>query len=139
LIEITDQIAIDEASLHYQYVQAAGPGGQNVNKVATAVQLRLDIDAVALPVDVRDRLVTIAGRKINQAGELVIQAARYRTQEQNRADALQRLVELLRRAARPPRPRRATRPTLAFRQKRLEQKHRRGVVKSLRRERFPKD
>ena len=136
MIPVTGQLSIDEAAVQFQYVQAPGPGGQKVNKVATAVILRFNLMASGLPEQVRLRLASLAGRRINQAGELLIQASRYRTQEQNRADALERLVELLRLAAEPPQHRRPTRPTLASKQKRLEQKHRRSELKNRRRERF---
>ena len=121
MIHITDAIAIEEREVEESFVRAAGPGGQNVNKVATAVQLRFDTRrSPSLPEDVRARLVKLAGRKLTQEGVLVITAQRYRTQERNRQDALERLVALLRRAAVRPAPRRPTKPTANARRRRLE-------------------
>ncbi|MEW5870713.1 MAG: alternative ribosome rescue aminoacyl-tRNA hydrolase ArfB [Chloroflexota bacterium] len=133
MIAITDQLAIDESHIQVRFVQSSGPGGQNVNKVATKAQLRFDVQSAALPEDVRARLVRLAGKRLTEDGFLLIEAGRYRTQEQNREDALQRLVELIRQAARKPRPRRPTRPSQAARQARLESKRRRSDVKRLRR------
>jgi ribosome-associated protein len=133
MIRITDAIAIDEREIEESFVRASGPGGQNVNKVATAVQLRFDIrHSPSLPDDVRARLERLAGRRLTQEGVLIITAQRHRTQERNRQDALDRLVELVQRAARPPTPRRPTRPTAAARRRRLDVKQRRGVIKRLR-------
>ena len=135
MIQITDAIAIAEREIEESFVRAAGPGGQNVNKLATAVQLRFDVrHSPSLPEDVRVRLERLAGRRLTQDGVLIITARRHRTQERNRQDALDRLVELVRRAARPPTPRRPTRPTAAARQRRLDVKQRRGAVKRLRSE-----
>jgi ribosome-associated protein len=135
MIQITDAIAIAEREIEESFVRAAGPGGQNVNKLATAVQLRFDVrHSPSLPEDVRVRLERLAGRRLTQEGVLIITARRHRTQERNRQDALDRLVELVRRAARPPTPRRATRPSAAARQRRLDVKQRRGAVKRLRSE-----
>jgi ribosome-associated protein len=136
MLEITDKIQIDEADLEFQAVQAGGPGGQNVNKVATMIVLRYKLERLDLPEDARLRLALLAGQRINQAGELVIRAGRHRTQEQNRTDAVHRLVDLLRQALQPPRPRHPTRPTRASQQRRLEQKRRRSIAKDRRRERF---
>ena len=130
MIWVTERIAIDESELQVDFVQSSGPGGQNVNKVATAAQLRYNI--TGLPEDVRTRLLSIARGRITDDGILVIRSQRYRTQEQNRQAALQRLVELIRQAAVPPKPRRKTRPTLASKMRRLEEKRRRGQVKRLR-------
>jgi ribosome-associated protein len=132
-INITPTISIDENELDEHFVQASGPGGQNVNKVATAVQLRFDVErSPSLPEDVRRRLKALSGRRLTQNGVLVIDARRFRTQERNRADARERLAALIRDAATPPKPRRATRPTLASRKKRLESKAQRSQVKKAR-------
>ncbi len=134
MIEVTPGLAIDEAELHETFVRASGPGGQNVNKVATAVQLRFDVrNSASLPDDVRSRLLRLAGRQITDDGVLIIKAAQFRTQERNRQDALERLLALIRSAAQPQRPRRPTRPTLASHQRRLESKRQRGAIKSGRR------
>jgi ribosome-associated protein len=133
MIRVTDVIAIDEREIEESFVRAAGPGGQNVNKLATAVQLRFDVRrSPSLPADVRTRLERLAGRRLTQDGVLIITAQRHRTQERNRQDALERLVELVQRAARPPTPRRPTKPTGAARLRRLEAKKQRGAVKRLR-------
>lgn len=129
----TPDIAIDEADLHESFVRASGPGGQNVNKLSTAVQLRFDVRrSGALPDAVAVRLMRLAGRRLTADGVLVISAQRFRTQERNRADARARLADLVAEAAVPPVPRRATRPTLASKKRRLEAKTQRGAVKRLR-------
>ena len=134
LIEVTPRIAIDEAEIGESFIQATGPGGQNVNKVATAVQLRFDVArSPSLPEDVRRRLLAAAGRRITTDGVLVLTARRHRTQERNRQDARERLLALIRAAAVAPVPRRATRPTLASRQRRLEEKSSRAAIKHGRR------
>ncbi len=134
MITITDKISIDDSEIRIEYVRASGPGGQNVNKVSTAAQLYFDIlHSPALPDDVRVRLIQQAGRRVNSQGVLVIDARRFRTQEQNREDAVSRLVELVRRAAVHPRRRVKTRPTAASRERRLEAKRRQSRVKSGRR------
>ncbi len=124
---------LPEDEIVFDFIRAAGPGGQNVNKVASAVQLRFDVRASpSLPEEVKARLLRLAGQRATRDGVLVIEAKRYRTQEQNRADALRRLNDLIQRAARPPRPRRPTRPSAAARARRLEAKKRRAAVKRLR-------
>jgi ribosome-associated protein len=133
MIRITDQISIDESELTETFVRASGPGGQNVNKLATAVQLRFDVrHSPSLPADVRARVAVLAGRRLTQDGVLVIIAQRHRTQERNREDARERLIELIRQAAVPPKRRRPTRPTAASRERRIESKTRRSGVKRLR-------
>jgi ribosome-associated protein len=140
MIPVTDDIVLDEREIEESFVRASGPGGQNVNKVASAVQLRFDVaGSPSLPEPVRARLKTLAGKRLTQDGVIVITAQRFRSQEQNRQDALDRLVELIRRAAVRPRPRRKTRPTLASKQRRLESKSRRSRIKSLRTSRPPPD
>lgn len=130
MIRITPEIAIDEDEIVEDFVRSSGPGGQNVNKVATAVQLRFDVaHSPSLPDDVRERLVRLAGKRMTGEGVLVIDARRYRTQERNRRDALDRLVALIGRAAEKPRTRRPTKPTGASRTRRLESKRRRGETK----------
>ena len=132
MIPVSERLAIDERDLSESFVQASGPGGQNVNKVATAVSLRYDLAAAALPADVKTRAARIAGRRFTRDGAIVITAQRFRTQERNRADALERLVALVREAAVPSAKRRPTKPTAASRERRLESKARRSVVKALR-------
>jgi ribosome-associated protein len=129
MIRVTPSIAIDEGAISESFVRASGPGGQNVNKVATAVQLRFDVAASGLPGDVRARLTAIAGKRMTQLGELLITAQRFRTQERNRQAALDTLIRLIQRAAEPPVPRIATRPTAASKRRRLQTKARRARVK----------
>jgi ribosome-associated protein len=133
VIRITPLVALDEDALEESFVRSPGPGGQNVNKVATAVELRCDLARAALPDDVRERLGRLAGRRLNSEGVLVIEAHRYRTRERNRADALERLVALIQRAAEPPKPRKATRPTRASKERRLAAKRERAGTKRARR------
>jgi ribosome-associated protein len=133
MIRITDSISIDEAEIEESFVRSSGPGGQNVNKLSTAVQLRFDVRRTpSLPNDVAVRLARLAGKRMTKDGVLVIIAQNHRTQERNRIEARERLIELIRRAAVRPIPRRATRPTKASREKRIESKKRRSSVKALR-------
>ncbi|NIP73356.1 MAG: aminoacyl-tRNA hydrolase [Gammaproteobacteria bacterium] len=139
-LRVTEQISIDESELRERYIRASGPGGQRVNKVATAVQLRFDVArSPSLPPEVRERLRRLAGRRLTAEGVLVIEAQRFRARERNREDALERLLRLIRRAAEPPKPRRKTRPSAAARERRLDEKRRRGARKRLRGGVAPKD
>jgi ribosome-associated protein len=130
MIRITDTISIEDDELEENFVRASGPGGQNVNKLSTAVQLRFDIRrSPSLPNDVALRLMRLAGSRLTKEGVVVITGQRHRTQERNRADARERLFELIREAAVPPTPRRPTRPTRASRVRRLESKKHRASIK----------
>ena len=133
MIQITNNIAIQEREIKEEFVLASGPGGQNVNKVATAVKLRFDVlKSPSLPEDVRERLLRLAGKKITEKGVLVIDARRFRTQERNRQDALERLAGLIEKASMRPKSRKKTRPTGASKRRRLDEKHRRGETKRMR-------
>ena len=134
MISITATIAIDEKEIVLDFIRASGPGGQNVNRVATAVQLRFDVrHSPNLPADVRARLSRLAGRRISEEGVLVIEAKRFRTQERNRQDALDRLVALIREASEKPKRRVRTKPSRASKERTLESKRRRSRIKQMRR------
>lgn len=133
MIRITPSIAIAESEIEERFIRASGPGGQNVNKLASAVQLRFDAaHSPSLPDEVRARLIRLAGKRVNAAGVLVIEAKRYRTQTRNRADALDRLTKLILRASEKPRRRRKTKPTAASKERRIEAKRQRARIKRTR-------
>ena len=132
MIRVTDTIAIDDRELDERFVRASGPGGQNVNKVSTAVELRFDVRASSLPYDVKQRLMTLAGSRMSLEGVLLIDSREHRTQVQNREAARARLVAMLQQAAKRPKTRRPTKPKRAAKEKRLESKRQRGEVKTLR-------
>jgi ribosome-associated protein len=140
MIRLKRGIVIDEREIDFDFIRSSGPGGQNVNKVSTAVRLRFDArGSSSLPADVRERLIRLAGRRFGDDGFLTIHARSGRTQESNRRDAMERFVELLERAVERPTPRRATRPTAASRERRLDSKRRRGQTKQARRSQEPGD
>jgi ribosome-associated protein len=133
MIQVTSSIQIGEQELQESFIRSSGPGGQNVNKVATAVQLRFDVArSPSLPQEVRERLLRLGGKRVTEAGVLMIDARRFRTQERNRQDARERLVALIRKAAERPKARRKTRPTAGSVKRRLESKHHRARVKRTR-------
>jgi Protein chain release factor B len=133
MISITSAIAIDESEIRQEFIRSSGPGGQNVNKVATAVQLRFDVaNSPSLPDDVRRRLIRLAGRRMTGGGVLIIDARRFRTQERNRQDAINRLIDLIRKATEKPKPRRRMGPTPASKIRRLDAKRRRSETKQKR-------
>jgi ribosome-associated protein len=133
MIEITQDITINENEIEEQFIRASGPGGQHVNRTATAVQLRFDVThSPSLPDAVRERLIRLAGNRITRDGVLMIEAGQFRSQERNRQDAINRLVKLIRKAARKPKTRRKTKPTRASKERRLKNKRRRSKIKRMR-------
>ena len=133
MLQITPSLYINENELTFDFIRAAGPGGQNVNKVATAVQLRFDVwNNTTLPVDVKSRLIKSAGKRVTNEGVLIIEARRFRTQEQNRTDAIERFAALVRKSLEAPKRRQKTKPTAGSRDKRLQSKKKRSEVKRTR-------
>ena len=136
MLEITPTFQRDERELQIDFIRASGPGGQNVNKVATAVQLRFDVNNSSLSEEVKKRLIDLGGKRITSEGVLVIEAKRFRTQEQNREDAIQRLIGLVRKSFEKPKARRKTKPTKAAKEARLKEKKRKAAIKRLRNKTF---
>ncbi len=132
MIQVTPSISIEEGELREEFILASGPGGQNVNKVSTAVRLRFSVDSPSLPDTVRERLISSARGRITETRELVIEARRFRTQAANRKDALNRLIQLVQKAAQEPKIHRKTKPTLGSKERRLKAKHYRAVIKQSR-------
>ena len=133
MLEISPSLSIHESEIQFDFIRASGPGGQNVNKVASAAQLRFDVrSSPSLPEDVKQRLYRVAGKRMTDEGVLLIEAKRYRSQEQNRADAVQRLIILIQKAAQKPKQRQKTKPSRSARAARLAAKKQRGAVKRLR-------
>jgi len=132
MIRVTDAIVLDDRDVKERFVRASGPGGQNVNKVATAVQLRFDVRGSKMPEDVKARLIHVAGRRVTSEGILLIEAKRFRTQEQNREDAMQRFIDLIRKSLAKPKPRKKTKPTKASKEARIKAKKIRGEIKRIR-------
>lgn len=138
MIQITDIITLDEKEIQEEFIRASGPGGQNVNKVSSAVQLRFDVaNSPSLPNEVRDRLIRLVGKRLTLEGVLIIDARRFRTQEGNRRDAIERLIRLIRKAAEKPKTRHKTKPSFASKMRRLDTKRHRGHIKSHRRPVLP--
>jgi len=134
MIYVTQAIVIDEREIHLEFVRSSGPGGQNVNKVATSVQLRFDVkNSPSLPEEIRHRMIRLAGKRITSDGVLIIEAKRFRTQEKNRQDAIDRLIKLISKASKKPKSRRKTKPTLASKKRRLDTKRQRSQIKTRRR------
>ena len=134
MIQVTPAIAIDESELRFDFVRSSGPGGQNVNKVSTAVQLKFNIsDSPNLPPGVKHKMLTLGGSRVTRDGVIILKAYQQRSQERNRGDAVNRLIELIREAAKQPTPRKGTKPSFASKQKRLETKKHKSKIKDLRR------
>jgi len=134
MIEVSSNVKIDESEIQYDFIRASGPGGQNVNKVASSVQLRFDIrNSLSLELEVKERLIKLAGSRVTDDGILIIEAKKYRTQEQNRYDATQRLIAWVQKALEKPKVRRATRPSLTAKAARVGDKKKRGEIKKTRR------